>query len=97
VAADIPFSVEILGIAHVKSVEGPGQSVLSLGDADKMHMIWHQTISPNLYTVSRGIFRKPADVASIIGFPVEYGLIVVPPLHEMVGISHDYGSGEAGH
>jgi len=96
-AADPPLVIEVLRVSHMEGVESPSKSTVGLRHADKMDMIGHKAIGPNMYAVSGGINRKPIEVASIIGFIPEYGLIIAPPLNEMVGIAHEDRSGETGH
>jgi len=96
-AADRPFSVEILGIPHMEGVERPGQGIFSLGDTNKMDVIGHKAVGPDIHTVSRRVLCKPAEVALIIDFSFEYRLVVVPPLYEMVRVANDDRSGETGH
>ena len=41
VAGNALLAVEILGISHVKGVEGVGKPSLSLRDTNEVDMVWH--------------------------------------------------------
>ena len=96
-AAERSFAIEILGIAHVEGVEGAGQGILGPGDADEMDVVGHKAVGPDVYSVSRLVFPQPIDIAAIIGLGLEDGLVVVPPLDDVVGVTDDGGAGETGH
>jgi len=96
-AADRPFSVEILGIPHMEGVERPGQRIVSLGNTNKMNVIGHKAVGPYIHTVSGRVLGKPTDIALIVRLSLEYWLVVVPPLYEMVRVANDDRSGETGH
>jgi len=87
------LSVEILGVAHVESVESAGQGILDLGDADEVDMVGHQAVGPDVDRVARGVFLKPIEVAAIIGLGLEDELVIVPPLDDVVGVTDDGGAG----
>lgn len=43
-----PFFIDVLGITHMKCVECPGERIVFNRDRHKMHVVSHETISPNL-------------------------------------------------
>jgi hypothetical protein len=89
----VPLAVEILGIAHVEGVESSGQGALGLGDTNNVDVVGHQAVSPDIHGESLRIFTEPIEIAAVVGFGLEDRTVLIPPLHEVVGVS---GEGNAG-
>ena len=92
-AMECPLAIEILGVAHVEGVESAGQGALGLGDAYEVDVVGHQAVGPNVHRVARGVFMEPVEVAAVIGLGLEDGLVVVPPLDDVMGVTDDSGAG----
>ena len=97
VAGNAFLVVEVLGISHVEGVEGEGEPSLSFRDANKVDMVPHQAVGPDIDRVAGGAFVQPSKVAPEIGILFEDGLSVVPPLGDLVRVTDDGGAGETGH
>ena len=97
VARRIPLAVKILGIEHVHSVEGPGQRLLAARDTDNMDMIRHEAIGPYVEAVFGCKSGEKLQIPCIIALFGEYGLPVISPLRDVVGITNCNGSGYSWH
>jgi len=80
--------IEILGISHVKGVEGLRQRVRFHRHTDEMNMVSHQTIGPYLQGIFRAIRLKPLQVLMIILIPLKDLLPVIASLRDMMGMAN---------
>jgi len=81
----------------MEGVKGKCKPSLGLRDTNEVDVVWHQTVGPDGYSVTQGVFMKPIEVAMVIGFDLKDGLVVVPPLDYMVRIANNGRAGETGH
>jgi hypothetical protein len=93
VTVRILLAVEILGILHVHRIESPGQRFLMAGNTNKMDMIRHEAIGPYFEAIFGSKSGEQLNISGIIAFFGEYGLPVISPLRDVVGITNRNGSG----
>jgi hypothetical protein len=87
------FTMEILGVSHVKGVECPGKRIFGLRNADKMDVVRHQAVGPDLDVIAVGALAKPGQIPPEIGLLLEHFLLIVPPLGDLVRVTDDGGAG----
>jgi hypothetical protein len=87
------LAVKVLRISHVEGVKTAGERPLGFGDTDKVDVIGHQAEGPDLKEKTGDVFSKPRKVATEIGIFLEDGLLVVPPLGDLMGVTDDGGAG----
>ncbi len=66
-------------------------------NADKMDMIRHEAVSPDIQIVFGGILVEPMQVLGVIFRFHEDSLPVISPLRDMVRVINRYGSRYSGH
>ena len=80
-------AIEILGILHVKGVEHFGKRVCLLGHTNKMYMIGHQAICPDLKIIFPAILFQPEQILTEIILILKERLLVVASLGDVMWIS----------
>ena len=78
-------TMNCLRVPHVPQAKGACQRRLELGYADDMDVIRHQTIPPNLQTITKRILPEKLQIYLIIGISVKHLLAVIPALGDMIG------------
>jgi hypothetical protein len=66
-------------------------------DADKMHMVIHQTISPYIKSIFMAVGLQPFYILDKILIVLKDSLPVIASLGDMMRISFGYGSGYSWH
>jgi len=97
VTSHIPLAVEILSILHVHRIKSPGQRFPPTGNSDKMDVIRHKTIGPYFEAIFGGKSGDQLHIPGIITLFGEYGLPIISPLRDVVGITNHNGSGYSWH
>lgn len=97
VACQALLLVEILGISHMEGIEALGESPGEPRHADKVDVVRHQAISPDVNLITIGILLCQGEIILVIGRLFEDALSVVPSLGHLVGITDDGRAGKPGH
>lgn len=74
----------------MRNAEYPGKRIFFLGDYDKMNMIAHQTVGDNLQIKLSAIICYKREILFSIAVIIEYVLLVVASLGNVMGISRHY-------
>ena len=92
VALDVALGVEVLGVAHMKRVEGAGQAGFCMGDTDVVDVVRHQAIGPDIDGEALAVFGEPSEVDLVIAGLFEHGVAVVSELKHVVGEARGDGA-----
>jgi len=92
VAAYVAPPVYVLRVPHMQHVEDAGKCLFMLRHADKMHMVIHQTIGPDIKPVFAAIGLQPFQILDKVLIALKDGLPVIASLGYMMRISFCYGS-----
>lgn len=85
VALAVALGIEVLCVAHVERVEGPGQAGFRMGDTDVVDVVRHQAIGPDIDGEAFAIFGEPTEVNLVIAGLFEHVMAVVAKLEHVMG------------
>jgi hypothetical protein len=90
-------TVDILGIPHVKQIEGAGQGIFVDRHTDEVDMVAHEAIGPDLHSISLAVLFEPFEILQVISICPKYHLAIVATLGDVVRKSFRYCSCDPGH
>ena len=79
------------------TTEQVGQTVLVFGYDDKMHMIWHEAVSPNGNAGIALVLRKKINIHVVVADGKECLLASISALCHMMWVVRNYYSGDPCH
>jgi hypothetical protein len=89
--------MDVLGITHVRDIEGPRERIFIPWNGDEMDMIIHQAISQYRSLVFGTIFPNQIQISQTIRLAEEYFPVVIASLCEVVGKPCGNYAGNSGH
>jgi len=81
----------------VKGIEGTGKCIFFARHADKVDVVVHKAVGPDLKGIPLTVFLEPFQVLEVIVFCLKYCLAVITALGDVVGVSFGYCSGYSRH
>jgi hypothetical protein len=62
-----------------------------------MDVVWHEAVGPDFDVIAIGALPEPSEILPKIGVLLENGLLVVPPLSDLMRVRDEGGTGEPSH